>query len=692
MGKCPGTTPSHSPSAWSGLRGWAGTAPPSPSTVTSVAPGKRARMERLPSGVGCGPSTAKGSLCSPATRAWITLGVRLMDIGTAPATTRLEGADQALHPLVVALERVLAEYGLALRVVELEVDPVHAVVLALEVGLTDELAAKPRPRRLGGHVLGALDQIVARDAVDHVVLDELEVESLVRADVVVLQVHQGDFGIAPRQAMLLHEGLDDALLDHPVHLAVELHGITVQGFDHMCPAGEDVLRHRIGVDALHVAGGVLEVLRLELQRRDGPPILEAHRLPQGGIVADVPDGLHGRLEAVILVEEPVLDHVEEEGGGADLEIGRHLGHVGVAHDDVEPAVLLGVRVGLVTRVDDGARRGRGAGDLLADVLGPLRQAVVKAARGLQHLARPREDLAGDEEGDEPLGQPLEGDVAAHQVVLVAAVGVPRGVRVVLEEKDVPRDAVLAQPLLRLVEEILHDALARLVVDDEVGDVVALGRGVLGMEAGVEVEARSVLQEDVGVARAGDDLLEEIASDVVGRQTSLAVEGAGQTVLVFEAEDAALHVGISLTGAGAEGNYSEAPRAAIPEALRAVRNELVQHFGGDASEFPTLLATIEDGDLEITLRQGLVLGHHERAHPELHSPREIEPFLVVVLEVSANLVGLPAHGRVVLLILDGPVVEDVVDLVLRAVVVAHLHHEHLDLEGLDVLGEDVAEGL
>src|SRR5439155_21764235 len=54
----------------------------------------------------------------------------------------LEGADQALHPLVVAQERVLAEDGLALRIVELQVDPVHAVVLALEVGLTDELAAQ----------------------------------------------------------------------------------------------------------------------------------------------------------------------------------------------------------------------------------------------------------------------------------------------------------------------------------------------------------------------------------------------------------------------------------------------------------------------------------------------------------------------------------------------------------------------
>ena len=52
--------------------------------------------------------------------------------------------------------------------------------------------------------------------------------------------------------------------------------------------------------------------------------------------------------------------------------------------------------------------------------------------------------------------------------------------------------VLAQALLGLMQELLDDALARLVVDDEVGDVVALGRGVLGVEADVEVEAGAVL--------------------------------------------------------------------------------------------------------------------------------------------------------------------------------------------------------
>src|SRR2546428_9760910 len=43
---------------------------------------------------------------------------------------------------------------LALRIVELEVDPVHPVVLALEVGLPDELPAEARARGLRRHVLG----------------------------------------------------------------------------------------------------------------------------------------------------------------------------------------------------------------------------------------------------------------------------------------------------------------------------------------------------------------------------------------------------------------------------------------------------------------------------------------------------------------------------------------------------------
>ncbi len=134
------------------------------------------------------------------------------------------------------------------------------------------------------------------------------------------------------------------------------------------------------------------------------------------------------------------------------------------------------------------------------MLGALAETVVETTGRLQDLSRAREDLPRHEERDQRLGQALEGDVAADEVVLVAPVGVPGGVGVVLEEQDVARDAVLAQPLLGLMEQVLHDPLARLVVDDELGDVVTLRRGVLGVEARVEVEPGAVFQEDVGVTR------------------------------------------------------------------------------------------------------------------------------------------------------------------------------------------------
>src|SRR5215813_10061852 len=102
---------------------------------------------------------------------------------------------------------------------------------------------------------------------------------------------------------------------------------------------------------------------------------------------------------------------------------------------MQATIMLGVSVWLVARVDDRARRGRGARDVLADVLGALREAIVEAPRCLEHLARAREDLASHEEGDERLGQALKWHVAAHEVVLVATVAIARRVGVVLEKED-----------------------------------------------------------------------------------------------------------------------------------------------------------------------------------------------------------------------------------------------------------------
>ena len=98
----------------------------------------------------------------------------------------------------------------------------------------------------------------------------------------------------------------------------------------------------------------------------------------------------------------------------------------------------------------------------------------------------------------------------------------------------------AEALLGAADEALEDALPRLVVDDEVVDRVALGRGVLGVAADVEVEPGAVLEEHVAGAAPRHDPPEQVARDLVGAQPPLAAQRARDPVLVLETEDPALH--------------------------------------------------------------------------------------------------------------------------------------------------------
>ena len=67
-----------------------------------------------------------------------------------------------------------------------------------------------------------------------------------------------------------------------------------------------------------------------------------------------------------------------------------------------------------------------------------------------------------------------------------------------------------------------------------------GRRVLGVAADVEVEAGAVLEEDVARPAPGDDPAEQVAGDLVGTESALAAQGAGDAVFVLEAEDAPIH--------------------------------------------------------------------------------------------------------------------------------------------------------
>ncbi len=81
---------------------------------------------------------------------------------------------------------------------------------------------------------------------------------------------------------------------------------------------------------------------------------------------------------------------------------------------------------------------------LPDVFGPLAEAEDRPPGRLEHLARPGVGLSADQERDEHLGVVGEVVPAAGQVVLVATVGVARRVGVVLEQVDVPPDALLPE--------------------------------------------------------------------------------------------------------------------------------------------------------------------------------------------------------------------------------------------------------
>ena len=131
----------------------------------------------------------------------------------------------------------------------------------------------------------------------------------------------------------------------------------------------------------------------------------------------------GVLQSEVAHDDAGFDHAQDEVRRTDLQQRRRLGHVGVADDDVQPAEALGVGVRLVAGVDDRAAAGGRAAHALPDVLGALADAVDRAARGLQHLAGAADDLPGDEERDQYVGEAGELAVPADEVVLVAAVGV-----------------------------------------------------------------------------------------------------------------------------------------------------------------------------------------------------------------------------------------------------------------------------
>ena len=217
---------------------------------------------------------------------------------------------------------------------------------------------------------------------------------------------------------------------------------------------------------------------------------------QRRVAADDVHGVHRPGQRQVGQVHALFDQVEHQRRGAELEVGRRLGEVRVADDDVQPPVLVGVGVRFVAGVDDAALERGLQADLDLDVVGALRQleAGLVARRADAHPAGAGDHLAGHQIRRQARDHRRERRLAAHQIVLVRAVRGALAVHVVLVQLQLRRPWHAGD----VARGGLHHPLARLVPDDRVQRVGALGRRILRVGV-VDVQPGAVGQDHVGRA-------------------------------------------------------------------------------------------------------------------------------------------------------------------------------------------------
>ena len=240
-------------------------------------------------------------------------------------------------------------------VVELQVDPVHRVVALAFLRSFDERAAQLGSRRVGWLVHRSRDLFVVHDPVHLPSPFEEVVERTRTGDVVVREVEQRNSRVGQRQRVLVSVGLDELMLDDPVHLAGELQRIGFEVGHDVFPHFERLRFHRIERVTLGEPQGAVEVLGLDIDGRELPPVRESHSPATRDVVADLADSANRVLEREVSPGTRLFfQHAQDERHRADLQERRVLAHVGVTDDDVQPAESFGVSVRFVAGVDDRA--------------------------------------------------------------------------------------------------------------------------------------------------------------------------------------------------------------------------------------------------------------------------------------------------------------------------------------------------
>ena len=205
-------------------------------------------------------------------------------------------------------------------------------------------------------------------------------------------------------------------------------------------------------------------------------VRQPHPAAPGYVAADLADGLDRVVQGQVRQRGARLGHAQHQVGGARLEQRGGLAHGRVADAHAQPPQPRG-GARLVAGTDERPGPGGRGRQAVPGAPGRPAEAVHGAARCLHYRARAADELPGDQERDQDVGQPAELAAPGDQVVLLAAGRAARRVGAGLEHRDIAGVAFLAQPLAGVLEQSFQDPLARLVVHDQVRHAAALRRRV-----------------------------------------------------------------------------------------------------------------------------------------------------------------------------------------------------------------------
>ena len=147
-----------------------------------------------------------------------------------------------------------------------------------------------------------------------------------------------------------------------------------------------------------------------------------------------------RLRDFQLRRFPALNQFQHQRGRAQLHRRRPLTHVGVANNDVEPAILAGIGVRLIPRIHQRAAIHGVDADQNAKEIRSLRNLKYpgltgRALRFNPHLAGASKNLSRDQKREGARDDAVPWDVAPHQVIIVATVAMTEKVGVIFIKPD-----------------------------------------------------------------------------------------------------------------------------------------------------------------------------------------------------------------------------------------------------------------